>query len=150
MNIAIIALAALALAFSFVAQYAWGVQPCVLCWYQRGALTILALVSILPWRWLTRSVAFLGLVLSLYQVGVEHHFWKHPGCIDSGPAIELAGKSEEEKLQILKQQAARPMEIGCDQTTWRIWGISASVYTVLLFVALNGLAWFGWSFLIWI
>lgn len=131
-----------ALVFSFFAQFIWEIQPCVLCWYQRGALAVLAVVAILPWRWLTRATAFCAVLLSLYQVGVEQHLWRHPGCVDNSPVIALSGKSEAEKLQILKEQAARPMIAGCDQIPWRIWGVSATVWTFLLCIFLNGMAWY--------
>lgn len=139
----IASLAVLALVFSFFAQFFWGIQPCVLCWYQRGFLAVLAVISLLRWNGLTRLVLVLGLFLAFYQVGVEQHLWKHPGCVDSGPSLVMEGRSQQEQYDLLKEYTDRPMTIGCDHVTWRILGLSASIWTVFLYIIMNGVALYG-------
>lgn len=142
MWITLIALAAVA--FSLLAQFVWAIQPCILCLYQRGVMTSLAVASLLKWRRITQLISAAGLILALYQVGVEQHWWAHAGCTDNTPPIALEGQSYENQLKILKEHTNKPMTLGCDQVTWRILGVSASVWTVFLYIIINGVAWYGY------
>lgn len=137
-------LSSLALLFALSSQLLLGIQPCILCVYQRFVFAALVASDAMRWKRITQCIAFSGLMLTAYHIGVEQHWWRHPGCIDEGPAITIANQSPQELMASIKAQTMRPMVAGCDTITWRIFGVSATIWTALLYVVINGVAWYGY------
>ncbi len=138
---ALLALGAVgALGAALFMQHAVGVQPCILCLYQRwpyvivGALALLALVfgRHRPVRAVLLGLIGLALLadtgLAVFQVGVEHHWWTGTsGCSVPPPPATV----EELRARLM----ATPV-VPCDQVSWSLLGISLAGYNVFLTLAL--------------
>ena len=146
----LVLLASLAsLAIAFGSEYWGGLQPCVLCWYQRYpymATAGLGIVGILlagRARWL-RAVLLLAAVaffidagIAAYHVGVEQHWWQ--GTAECGSTLDLNLSPEELKKQLLNQLVVR-----CDEVAWSLFGISMAGYNFLYALALGLVTlWYG-------
>jgi disulfide bond formation protein DsbB len=138
---ALIALASLAvLAAAFAFQYLGGLQPCVLCVYQRypyGVVIALGVIALLLPRGRAQAV-LLGLAalvfladagIAAFHVGVEQHWWAGTeACGGTGPA---APQNLSALMQSLGQQPVR-----CDAIAWSLFGISMAGYNFLVALAL--------------
>jgi disulfide bond formation protein DsbB len=145
--VAVASLAALAVAFA--SQYWGGLQPCILCWYQRypymaaAALGIIGIVvagrlDLLRAVLLLAAVAFLVDVgIAAFHVGVEQHWWA--GTSECGSLLDLNASPEDLKNQLLGQPVVR-----CDEPAWELLGVSMAGYN-FLYATLCGLAtlWFA-------
>jgi disulfide bond formation protein DsbB len=130
------------LAVAFASQYWGGLQPCVLCIYQRypyGVAAALGVVGILVAGrpgWL-RAVLLLAALaffvdagIAAYHVGVEQHWWQ--GTAECGNTLDLNLSPEELKKQLLNQPVVR-----CDEVPWSLFGISMAGYNFLYAIALG-------------
>lgn len=141
-------LAASALSIAFLSQYAYGLQPCELCLYQRVPYAAAILVCILGIAFgRSHSVAnrlFLGLtalsfladaVAAGYHTGVERHWWKSflEGC--SVPPME--GNITD----VLAKIAATPA-VRCDEIPWTdpLIGLSMANFNLMFALALTAAA----------
>lgn len=126
-------IAALALLIAFIAQYSFGIIPCPLCLYERYVYAGIAIVG-LGSLFCDRSVLFYvmifliigGLGLGIYHLGVESLWWKAPSSC-TGATIS-ASNFEDFQAQFMAKSAPR-----CDRIGWVIFGISATIWNVLLF-----------------
>ena len=137
------------LAIAFASQYWGGLQPCVLCIYQRypyGVAAGLGIIGMIVAAWpgllrlilLLAGVAFLvDAGIAAFHVGVEQHWWA--GTRECGSLLDLTASPEDLKKQLLNQPVVR-----CDEPAWTLFGISMAGYN-LLYAALCGLAtlWFA-------
>ena len=142
--VAVASLAALAIAFA--SQYWGGLQPCVLCIYQRypyGVAAALGIIGmILAGRpGLLRSILLLAALaffvdagIAAFHVGVEQHWWA--GTSECTGTLDLKTLTPDE---LLNQPVVR-----CDAIAWQKFGISMAGYN-FLYAALCGLAtlWFA-------
>jgi disulfide bond formation protein DsbB len=127
------------LAIAFASQYWGGLQPCVLCWYQRypymvvAALGLVGLVvagqpGLLRFILLLAAIAFfVDAGIAAFHVGVEQHWWA--GTSECGSLLGPNFTPEE----LLKQPVVR-----CDEAAWTLFGISMAGYN-FLYAALCGL-----------
>ena len=133
-----VGLASLAmLAAAFTAQYLFGLEPCVLCLYQRvhyGATAVLAVVGVslagegrMPGMivGLCGVVFLTGAGLALYHVGVEQHWW---GSIAACGGGGVRGDITLEQLRA--GLAAKPPK-PCDQVDWTFFGVSLAGFNAL-------------------
>ncbi|MEX2008739.1 MAG: disulfide bond formation protein B [Dongiaceae bacterium] len=140
----VLAAAAVALGTAFYAQYGAGLQPCILCIYQRypyGVAIVLGLAGLA----LAGRPAALRLVLALaglaflasaavaaFHVGVEQHWWQGTdacvGAIAPGLTIE----------ELTAQLLAAPI-VRCDEVPWSLLGVSIAGFN-LLYASLAGAA----------
>ena len=134
-------LAVLAGAFAF--QYLGGIEPCVLCIYQRfayGATIALSAVALgfavsgqrraLPWLLVVTALAFaVGAAIAAFHVGVEQHWWR--GTAACGASGAVATTIEELRRQIMNAPIVR-----CDEVPWSLFGVSMAGYNVLMSAAL--------------
>ena len=145
-----------ALAFAYISQYVFNLQPCILCHYQRKpyfvviALGLLAAGTAGMCRKTTLALligcglAFLaGLGLSGFHVGVEQEWWKGlQACGDSN--LPQNATIEELREYLLNRPIVR-----CDVPGWQMFGISMTGYNFLLSLFLTGFTfWFipkGWK-----
>jgi disulfide bond formation protein DsbB len=138
---ALIALASLAvLAAAFAFQYLGGLQPCVLCIYQRypyGVAIALGVIALVLPRGRAQAV-LLGLAalvflvdagIAAFHVGVEQHWWA--GTEACGGAAPAAPQNLNALMQSLGTQPAR-----CDAVAWSLFGISMAGYNFLVALAL--------------
>ena len=135
------------LASVYAAQYLGGLQPCVLCLYQRWpwwvatGLAILALVFRRHSRFQTVVVGLaslsilFGSVIAVFHMGVEQHWWRGlASCGSVGSDIPMTVKAL--KAQIMSAPVAR-----CDEIDWSFLGLSMSGYNAVIsgFVGMVGL-----------
>ena len=128
-----------ALASAYTAQYAYDLEPCVLCLYQRlpyAAAGVLAMVALLTPRGrkdgamvlvvvAAGAVFLIGGGLAFYHLGVEQHWWL------SAAACGGAGGEAPENVDQLRQMllTAKPVK-ACDEIEWTLFGLSMATYNV--------------------
>lgn len=130
----LIAVAATALGTAYVAEYGFGILPCDFCFYERCVYAGVIFVGILGLK--TEAfgshrgilaqliVLSIGIILTFYHVGMEQHWWSGPAsCTGVGPAATL----EEFRAQLMK--VTRPR---CDQISWALFGVSATLWNLML------------------
>ncbi len=140
----VLAAAVFALGTAFSAQYGAGLQPCILCLYQRypyGVAIVLGLAGLA----LAGRPAALRLVLALaglaflasaavaaFHVGVEQHWWQGTdacvGAIAPGLTVE----------ELTAQLLAAPI-VRCDEVPWSLLGVSIAGFN-LIYASLAGVA----------
>lgn len=129
------------LAAAFAGEYLFGLEPCILCLYERvpyAAAALMAGVALATpaqsgWRarlMALAAVVFLaGAGLAFYHVGVEQHWWRSvAGC--EGPLALDAGDLGTLSLSDLKP---------CDRVDWRLFGLSLAAYNAIVSLALAAL-----------
>ena len=137
----IFAVSAAALANAYIAQYALGIEPCVLCLYQRipyAVTGVLGIVALLIPAERERAVTAAGVVflagaaIAFYHVGVEQHWWASAAACGS-----FGGNQDPETVEELRQLllGARPAK-ACDKVDWTLFGVSMATYNVGLSLAL--------------
>jgi disulfide bond formation protein DsbB len=126
-------------------QYVIGLQPCVLCIWQRWPYVVVLVCAALALLVGRRSpparagllalagVALLvGAGIAVFHVGVEQHWWTGtPGCGVTATADTL----EELRAQVMAAPVVR-----CDVVPWSLFGISMAGYNVVISLALGALA----------
>lgn len=133
------------LAAALVGQHVFGLEPCVLCLWQRApyaAAGVFALAALVLPAGRTRIilVALSGFVLlggaglAFFHVGVEQHWWTSslPGC--GGDEAFLTG---EMSLSDFQARLAGPPPKPCDEVDWQMFGISLAGYNALASLALS-------------
>jgi len=138
---AVIALAVAASAFSLgmalIAQYAFGLEPCILCLYQRVPFAVVIVIGLAALAFRKRKGALrLGALLSgiafsansviaAYHTGVEQHWWK--SFLESCSAPDFLDNPENLLESLLKAPAVR-----CDEIPWAdpLLGLSMANYNV--------------------
>ena len=131
-----------ALGIALIAQYGFGLEPCILCSYQRipyGGVVALGVFALLVGRWDRHSVAvLLGVVflgsaaLAFYHNGVEQHWWEAATACGSG------GGELPASLSALSQSLTQgAMPKACDEIDWTLFGLSITVYNTVFSLALS-------------
>jgi len=125
---------AAALGMALLAEYGFGLKPCVLCIYQRwpyvaaGLLALLALLLRGRWRWLALAGAGLALAVDAgiagYHVGVEQGWW-------AGTAGCTGGAGTPQNLADLKAQVLSAPLVRCDDVAFSLFGVSMAGYNFL-------------------
>ena len=130
---ALITLAAIAtIATAYTAQFGFGIEPCILCLYQRvpfavaGVLGIAAIFAPAARALLVTfagAVFLVGSAIAVYHVGVEQHWWVSAAGCGADTAVEM---SFAEMKQSLTQKPPKP----CDEIDWTLFGLSMATYNV--------------------
>ncbi|MBL8658540.1 MAG: disulfide bond formation protein B [Rhodospirillales bacterium] len=144
--VGLVLLASLAtLAAAFAAEHLFGLEPCILCLYERVPFAIAAVVAavalLIPagniWRIrlvaVVAAVFVVGAGLAVYHVGVEQHWWR------SVAACGGALPTDVEDLRNLSATDLKP----CDRVDWRLFGLSLAGYNVILSFALAAASFVG-------
>lgn len=139
--LAIAALGAGMLAAAFAFQHLGGLDPCVLCIYQRwpwaAAAGLGGLAALFARRRRTAAQAALALAvlamltgagIAAYHVGVEQHWWA--GTAECGGVTGQAKTIEELKAQLLATPVTR-----CDEVAWSLFGISMAGWNLIVSAA---------------
>lgn len=107
-----------ALAMAFVAQYAFGLHPCLLCLYQRWPFGAAIVFSLLGWAGWTRTGAALAGItfagnaaLAFYHSGVERKWWP---SVFEGCAVPDLGSDPNKLLETIMNAPA----VRCDEIPW--------------------------------
>ena len=129
------------LLFALTMQYGFGVQPCILCLWQRvpygvGAVAALGILLAKPYGrhsvvllGLTAAAYLVGMGLAIFHTGVELHWWVGT----SGCAVEpLHGSSPAD----LREALLKTVVPRCDQISWTILGFSMANLNIVLSLAL--------------
>ena len=146
--LALAAIPTAAIAIALASQIWGGLQPCVLCIWQRWAhgaivaIALLALAAALSGRaraanlltLLAGLAAFVGAGIALYHVGVEQQWW--PGTSGCGAGALTPGQG----LEALRQQIEAAPIVRCGDVPWSLFGLSMAGYNALLSVALGSFA----------
>lgn len=124
------------LAAAFIAQYWFGLAPCVLCLIQRVPFALTATLAgiglLVPLGeraprivLATCGVVFLvGGAIAFYHVGVEEHWWASIAGCGGTPVTGLDPAS----LMTAPLAAPKP----CDRVDWRFAGLTLAGYNTLL------------------
>ena len=142
----VLAASAGVLGTAFLFQFVGGLQPCVLCIYQRWpyvAAIVLATGALLfagdrgrPWLLGTAGAVFLvGAGIAFFHVGVEQHWWQGTASCGGGPSADT--------VEALKARLLAAPVVRCDEVAWSLFGISMAGYNVLLSLALSAFSLFG-------
>ena len=125
-------------------QYAGGLEPCVLCVYQRApyaAAIALAAAGFAMARdrravgglhGLAAAVFLIGAGIAAYHVGVEWRWWAGTEAC-AGAGAGGARSVDELRAQIMSAPAVR-----CDEVAWSLFGVSMAGYNFLVSLALAG------------
>lgn len=135
-SLLLLAVSAAALGTAFVAQFAYGYEPCVLCVYQRipyGVLLILGTFGLLsagkaPMHAvaLFAMLSFIvGAAIAGYHVGVEQTWWV--SAAPCGGGLDMSASSTD-FLAALQQKA----EKSCGDIDWTLFGISMATYNFVV------------------
>lgn len=137
------------LAAAYIAQYGFGLEPCILCLYQRvpyGATALIGAVAMWPTMPERSRLALLTLAgavflgeagLAFYHVGVEQHWWAAVTACGGE-----AGGGLPQSITDLRRQMTAPSVVPCDQPAWQLFGLSMAGYNLLASLGL-GLATFA-------
>jgi|SaaInlStandDraft_2_1057019.scaffolds.fasta_scaffold30317_2 disulfide bond formation protein DsbB len=149
LSAAIVAVSVGSLLLAYTAQYGFGLEPCILCLYQRvpfAANVVLGLIALFmsaesPARvWILRvcGLAFLiGGGIAFYHVGVEQHWWQSAASCGGQPITGAI--TSEQLLQSLQQFQPK----ACDDVDWTLFGISMASYNVVFSLGLGILTFIG-------
>lgn len=130
---------AAALAGAYFFQYVVGLQPCMLCLYQRAPHALEILMGLgafmLARKGRTKQAAFIILLCSVlyfaeatiafYHAGVEQHWWVSFLEACSNP---MMSNNPAELLSMIEKAES----IRCDAVPWSLLGISMAGYNALL------------------
>lgn len=124
-----------ALSTAYTAEYAFDLEPCILCLYQRipyALAGVFALAAIMMPRGGLRQMLVVVCVpvflvstgLAFYHVGVEQHWWMSAtGC---GGAIPDAMSVADLSSGLLD----KPQK-SCDRLDWTLFGLSMATYNAV-------------------
>lgn len=133
-------IAALSLGMALMAQYVYGLQPCILCLIQRypyGIVIILGLVAFLLSFKCKKAVSYFmflifltflaNSVIAIYHTGVEQHWWK--SFLEGCAVPDMAGDME----QVLADIQSRTEAVRCDEIPWSdpILNLSMANYNIV-------------------
>lgn len=133
-----------AVAAALVGEHVLGLEPCILCLYERVPYAVAALLAagvvLLPaghgWRAVLMGLAALvfaaGAALAFYHVGVEEHWWASVAACGGA----LPSGAEVGDLRNLSAADNKP----CDRVDWRLFGVSLAGYNLLGSVILAGIS----------
>ena len=131
----IVVASAAALAIALIAQFVFGLAPCVLCLYQRVpyAVAILLGLAALPRGMAAFRPVLLGLAaivfavnagIAIFHAGVEWQFWAGlSGCVGGAPLPA--------NTQDLFNAMSAPVAARCDEAAWSLFGLSMAGYNAL-------------------
>jgi disulfide bond formation protein DsbB len=125
-----------ALAVALAAQYWGGLEPCVLCIYQRyvyGVALAIGLVGAMIGRpGATRAVLALagltflvGAGIAFFNVGVEQHWWRGTAECHA-PSLDL-----DQSLDQLRESMLDTRFVPCDRVAWSLFGLSIAGYNTI-------------------
>lgn len=137
----ILATSLAALAAAFAGQYVFGLEPCVLCLWQRvpfAAAAAIAALGLVGWSRrrpvlpiaLAAAVFAIGAAIAFFHVGVQQHWWSSvAGC----GGVPVSGMSVEDLSTAALAHPPKP----CDVVDWRLLGLSLAGWNTVISTALT-------------
>ncbi|MCF8482310.1 MAG: disulfide bond formation protein B [Rhodospirillum sp.] len=136
-----------ALLAALYAQFALGLDPCILCLYQRIPYVVVALLAALAfqpnlpsrWRGVTLALCAVALLvnagIAFFHVGVEQHWWAGTAsCVSA--AASGGGVTNLADLRAALSAPA-PNLARCDEPAWALFGITMAGYNLLICLGLG-------------
>ena len=130
-----------ALASAYTAQYGFGLEPCILCLYQRVPYAVVALLGAVGLMYPSRLAAVFALAMlafaintgiASYHVGVEQHWWASAVC--GGHLVQNVNTAD------LMAALSHKPEKSCDQVDWTFLGISMASWNVVISLGLAAIS----------
>lgn len=129
----VLAVSVSALAAALIAQYGFGLKPCVLCIVQRvpfAAAAVLAALALAgraaPWRRVLMALAGLAFLvnsgIAVYHVGVERKWWQSSCAPAQGGPVAVTD---------LAAMMSKPVEARCDEPAWAWRGITMAAMNIV-------------------
>src|SRR5437762_2762493 len=120
---------------ALLSQHVGGLQPCVLCLYQRWpyyAAIALTLIAVLAGDRTTTPIVLLvcallfaaGAAVAFYHVGVERHWFQGPTTCSS-PSVAA------DTVEALRQRLLAQPVVRCDEVAWSLFGVSMAGWNFL-------------------
>ena len=112
---------------AYISQYAFGLFPCEMCWWQRwphfAALGLAGLAFIAPaprfWVALAALAIFISGLIGGFHAGVEYDWWEGiTGCATLDPNRNVFDPT------------SAPL-VRCDEAPWSLFGISLAGFNFL-------------------
>lgn len=141
-------LSAAALGLAFMAQYGYGLAPCILCLYQRWPFAVIIAMSVLSSllikkcpkaaTWVLGFISltfFTNTVFAFYHTGVERKWW--PSFLEACTIPKMEGNIAD----VLAKIQTAPI-VRCDEIPWTdpVLGLSMANYNVVFCLILGILA----------
>ncbi len=133
------------LATAYISQYVYHYDPCILCLYQRKpyfvviGLSLLALLlagkkpCIARWLLVGCAAAFaVGMGIAFYHTGVEQTWWQGTAACGDG------GLPTTNDIEALRAYLENKRITRCDVPTWKLFGLSMTVYNLIASTILLG------------
>ena len=135
-----------ALGTAFASEIWGGLQPCILCIYQRYVYALAFLIGLAGLALSGRpglvrlslglaGLTFLvGVAIAFFHVGVEQHWWR--GTADChAPALDATLTVDQMREQLLNTRF-----VPCDQIPWSLFGISMAGYNTMAYLLFGAAA----------
>ncbi len=116
----VVAAAVIALSAAMIAQHAYGMEPCIMCIYQRIPFAIVVLVGMMglmrermirPALKISMVMMAVNVGLALYHSGIERKWWV--SAVEGCKVPIMNGDTEALLTQLMKAPTAR-----CDEIPW--------------------------------
>jgi len=125
---------------ALIAQHMFHVEPCILCIYERYFYAAAAVGGVLGiWIKGERGLSYLfmltglillgGIVVGIYHLGVEEHWWQGTAACQGAPRALT--------IEEFRQGLIGRPNVRCDQINWRILGISATWVNLIWFTGFS-------------
>jgi disulfide bond formation protein DsbB len=117
---------------ALVSQHWGGLEPCILCYYQRypwyAVIVLMAVALAVPGLraallWLAAALLVVDVGIAAYHVGVEQKMFEGPTSCASGT---ITGQT----LDALRAQLSGKRVVRCDEPAWTLFGISMAGYNL--------------------
>lgn len=141
----------LALAGALIAEFAFGIAPCVLCLMQRlphiAAILIISLFIVLkkPYRpaLIVLSVLYLlGAGIGAYQLGVEQQWWGITQQADGNASCTISDNASDDVGALYESMSGTPLG-DCAHPAFSFYGVTFAGMNALLCLMLMGIAIYG-------
>ena len=132
------AFSASSLIFAYISQYVFGLQPCVMCLYQRAPHFAAVAVGILAFllykkarclhkllAWVTVAIFLTGTGIAVYHVGIEE------GYIEQTASCGAAKVNEEASLEELSAILMATDHVACDKPQFVLFRLSMAGWNAL-------------------
>jgi disulfide bond formation protein DsbB len=126
----------ISLFFALTMQFGFGLQPCILCLWQRAPFAATAALALLAWVWkpykkqtallliLCAGIYLSGMGLAVFHTGVERHWWVGTAGCSVHP---LNGTSPDD----LREELLKTVTPRCDQIPWSLFGLSMANFNIV-------------------
>ena len=130
----------------FIAELFYGLEPCILCKYQRipyfSVILFTSLALHIKLADQTGTLKIISIIfiastmLAFYHNGIEQQWWD--AATSCGDTNQFPFSFSNFQSQLMSKMPKR-----CDVIDWTLFGLSMTVYNMVLSITLGGLAFFG-------